>query len=292
MAYDMKALQVVALLGLVFLPFSITCADSLAYLKYTDNAWQVHIRDTETGEDEKVTNTDYDKTRVSWLDKNKIFVNGVQGQMAIIDLISGKETPVPFISSHVNDAVISKDGRYILYSSISDASDLNRLYIIDRNSGNTTALPKREGLQFDPAWSPGGEHFYFVAGDDVSPYSLWKSSLDGSDQRAVVRNKHHNLDINESRSGILAYSSNQSGNYDIWLEKDGVRSQQTKYEGYDGKPAWSKDGKTIYFESARNGVVNIWSISVGNPDKESWSEPVQITHSEQGARLPVAFVGD
>jgi len=287
-----KTLLWVTVSGLAVFPFSIAGADSLAYLKYTDDFWQVHIRDTETDVERKITNTKYDKTRISWVGENRIFVNGVQGQMAIIDLTTARETSLPFISSHVNDAVISKDGRFILYSSISDTSDLNRLYIYDRSSGDITELPKRDGLQFDPAWSRQSEYFFFVAGDDVSPYSLWKSSLDGSDQRVVVRNKHHNLDINESRNGVLAYSSNRSGNYDIWLENNGSSRQLTEHDGYDGKPVWANDNKTIYFESARNGVVNIWSISVSNDGEDGWGKPVQVTHSEKGARLPVAYAGD
>ncbi len=288
----MKVILLTAQLALACLPLMSAYAESVAYLKYTKDFWQVHIKDTETGEDRQATSTDYDKTRVSWVGKNKMFVNGVQGQMTIVDLSSGEEKPLPLISSHVNDAVLSKDGRYILYSTISDTSDLNRLYILDRNSDKNTALPKREGLQFDPAWSSDGRHFYFVAGDNRGPYSLWQSSLDGGDQRPVVKNRHHNLDINESSGGILAYSSNQAGNYDIWINENGQTRQLTEYEGYDGKPNWSGDGKTVYFESTRNGVVNIWSMTVDDPDTKAWHKPVQITHSDQGARLPVVYVGD
>ena len=288
----MKAILVTAQLGLACLPLMSAYAESVAYLKYAKDFWQVYVMDTETGEARQATSTDYDKTRVSWVGKNEIFVNGVQGQMAIVDLSSGKETALPLISSHVNDAVLSKDGRYILHSTISDTSDLNRLHIFDRESGRNAALPKREGLQFDPAWSPDGRHFYFVAGDNRGPYSLWRSSLDGGDQRPVVKNDHHNLDINESPGGILAYSSNQAGNYDIWINDNGKTSRLTEYEGYDGKPNWSGDGETIYFESTRDGIVNIWSMSVDDPDKKTWHAPVQITHSDRGARLPVVYAGD
>jgi Tol biopolymer transport system component/tRNA A-37 threonylcarbamoyl transferase component Bud32 len=54
----------------------------------------------------------------------------------------------------------------------------------------------------------------------------------------------------------LAYTSDESGNMDIWVMQiaAGQRINLTRdFTGYDGKPAWSPDGEWIAFVSERDG---------------------------------------
>lgn len=57
--------------------------------------------------------------------------------------------------------------------------------------------------------------------------------------------------------GRLAYESDQSGNWDIWISdiKSGVSANLTEdYEGDDRCPSWSPDGSQIAFLSTRDGA--------------------------------------
>jgi TolB protein len=58
----------------------------------------------------------------------------------------------------------------------------------------------------------------------------------------------------------IAFSSDQSGNYDIWVvELKSWRLQQITHDpGLDVKPAWSPDGEKIAFISTRSGKMEIW----------------------------------
>lgn len=65
------------------------------------------------------------------------------------------------------------------------------------------------------------------------------------------------------RGEELAYTSNKSGNYDVWVIslKDGKEKQLTRDPGYDGEPTWSPDGHEIAFISTRSGGKELWVMS-------------------------------
>jgi Tol biopolymer transport system component len=79
----------------------------------------------------------------------------------------------------------------------------------------------------------------------------------------------------------VAFYSNRSGNWDIWLlETDGTPRQLTQSSSNEIYPVWSHNGKSISFTTDRDGNNDIWIMdSDGNqarplvtgPAKEGWS---------------------
>lgn len=80
----------------------------------------------------------------------------------------------------------------------------------------------------------------------------------------------------------IAYTSNKSGNYDIWVIslKDGKQRQLTRDPAYDGEPTWSPDGQEIAFISTRSGKKEIWVMSAMG------DHPRQLTRTERGCKDP------
>jgi Tol biopolymer transport system component/flagellar hook assembly protein FlgD len=66
----------------------------------------------------------------------------------------------------------------------------------------------------------------------------------------------------------LAFSSNRSGNYDIWaMNADGSGLiNLANNPAYDGKPAWSPNGSKIAFVSDRSGNKDIWTMNIDGSD--------------------------
>ncbi|MCI5227402.1 MAG: hypothetical protein D3918_12275 [Candidatus Electrothrix sp. AX2] len=86
----------------------------------------------------------------------------------------------------------------------------------------------------------------------------------------------------------IAYVSNKTGNYDIWLLsiKDGLPQgearQLTLNSHFDGEPAWSPNSRQLVFVSSRSGSREIWTISV-----DSVAAPVQVTNFRAPCKEPV-----
>ena len=62
----------------------------------------------------------------------------------------------------------------------------------------------------------------------------------------------------------LAYESNRSGNWDIWLTQLGGREAvnlTAGHEGQDRYPSWSPDGRVIAFLSERDGNWGLYTVS-------------------------------
>lgn len=66
----------------------------------------------------------------------------------------------------------------------------------------------------------------------------------------------------------IAYASNASGNWDIWImdNKGGNQVQLTSSPSNEIEPSWSPDGQSIVFVSDQSGNWDIWAISIdGGP---------------------------
>ncbi len=257
----------------------------IAYLAYTDGYWQVWTVDAKGNHAQPITHSPYDKIRASWFpDGQQLLVLGSQGNLVKVVLKVKQEMPIKFRLKGIYDAVISPDGQWIAASiNTTDGVDSSEIWLAKANGADLKRLTRRKGLKFDLGWSPDSAFIYFTSGEGGQTHDLWRITRSGKKAKQLTVGQRYNFDVAVSRSHRLAFSSNRSGNYEIWVQKGNKKARQvTRHAALDGNPTWSPDGKALVFESTRNGVPNLWKLS-----RLKNGTPVQLTHHKKGARAPM-----
>ena len=101
-----------------------------------------------------------------------------------------------------------------------------------------------------PSLSPDGKTVYFAYDGDI-----WKVNSDGGNASRITAMEGEEINPKISPDGKwLAFSSNQYGNYDVYIMplEGGSIKQLTFHTGKDEMENWGWDSKTIYFTSNRN----------------------------------------
>jgi len=86
-----------------------------------------------------------------------------------------------------------------------------------------------------------------------------------------------------AKNGLIAYTSNQSGNLDIWTaQADGTQADNLTPDSLssDFNPAWSPDGSKIAFVSERNSNEDIYVMSAQG------AGVMQLTHDASSDEFP------
>jgi Tol biopolymer transport system component len=142
---------------------------------------------------------------------------------------------------------LSADGWWIVFQSERDGNW--EIYTMDFNGQHQTRQTYDSASDTDPVWSP-------VCVDDVM----------------------------NCGTGTVAFQSDRTGNWDIFLLDAGSTAapfQVTTDEGSDTDPYWAPTGSQLTFQSDRNGS---WDIFVVNADG---SQEAQITDDENDERDPI-----
>lgn len=169
------------------------------------------------------------------------------------------------------NAVISPDGRWLVFCSERRGSP--DLFVLDlRDGGPERLLVGTDAMEDAPAISPDGKSLAFVSTRDgnaeiyVTSFSPEAPGPAG-DAKNISNNPRGDFQPAFSPDGQwLAFSSDRDAykESEIYIAKsDGSELKRlTESSGYDGSPAWSSDGKTIYFYSESSGGSRIFKREV------------------------------
>ncbi len=217
-------------------------------------------------------------------------VNGFR-QLFVRTIATGEERRVTQEARDYIQPAWSGDGRRLVFvraaadSGKLEPGDLNGWYgeggdvwSMDLASGQETRLV---GNAFGPAWSPDGRRLAFDAAW-AGPRRVWISDGEGRNPRQLTSDSSEAVIHAGPRwspdGGRLVFRRIEKTDADIMTVETagGVATRVTHDGSTDLDPAWSPDGRSVYFASNRGGGINVWRVAIG-ADGAANGSPQQLT---------------
>jgi TolB protein len=189
-------------------------------------------------------------------------------------------------NAYTAEAVVSPDGRRIVFTSLKDG-DLD-IYTMNIDGSDVRQLTRTPGYDGGPWWSPDGTKIVYRAhhpkdAAELTQYrellaqgfirpskvELFVMNADGSDNRQITQLGGANFGPSWTPDGRrIIFASNhknpRSRNFDLFLvDLDGQNLEQvTTNSEFDGFPMFSPDGKQLIWAAnrhdARDGETNLF----------------------------------
>lgn len=170
----------------------------------------------------------------------------------------------------------SPDGGAIAYAQLND-SGLWDIWEVPALGGT----PRRVILNAtDPAWSPDGKSLAYVS---IADGTLWTSGVYGENARELAARNVSSFLISGRAAeprfspdgreiAFLVLSNGPYGDLGVLDPQSGTVRALTSSHALSLSPAWSPDGRSIYFASSRSGTVNIWKIPAAGGEARQITE--------------------
>jgi Tol biopolymer transport system component len=195
-----------------------------------------------------------------------------QGQFDIwtIDVARGVESRLTTDPANERDPVWSPDSQELVFSSDKGGDqDVVRIGI----QGGSTASPLRTGVgatrgvrDIAECWARAGDTLvYTTIGEGRA---IWTAALDGDRPPEPLLKSGFGIDEpNVSRDGRwLAYISNESGRYEVYVEPFKRRGEKLRLSANGGgQPRWRGDGRELFYLSAGGQLmaVSVREVAAG-----------------------------
>lgn len=189
--------------------------------------------DVHTGRRSVLKVFDYVIEAPNWTRDGRYLVYNSRGHLYTYELATGeiKELDTGFAIDCNNDHVLSPDNTQIAVSHFTKEDATSRIYILPFIGGSPVQVTEK-GPSYLHGWSPDGKRLAYCAergGDSKLPLG----------------------------------AAGRGGQYDIYTisVNGGPETQLTNLPGLDDGPEYSPDGKAIWFNSTRTGLMQVWRMA-------------------------------
>jgi eukaryotic-like serine/threonine-protein kinase len=194
----------------------------------------------------------------------------------------------------------SPDGERIAFRSARDGGGL----FVMRRTGEDVRRLTKDGLGFNPAWSPDSREVVFstrnITTATQAPVVKGELSIVNVATQEIRRLETPADAVQPSWSpggGRIAYWGIPAGGgrtiSTTLASGKGETVEVVRNNTVDWNPVWSRDGQFLYFASNRDGSMNLWRIRIGEGSGQPVGEPQRIAApSPQVGQLSYAAAAD
>jgi len=203
----------------------------------------------------------------------RISQEGEAYQLALIPVQGGSAKVIKTIEPGAvfpGMAFFSPDGRYVVYDRLPGKGAASDLFIVDVTGGDETPLVRHPADDRLLGWSPNGNWILFLSDRSGNP-TFWvirvsKGKPQGS-PLSVSRSVNRITPLGFAKDGSFYYIDIKAETGDIYtagIDFDAGKLTTSpekairRYEGWNGAPRYSPDGKSLAYISCR-GCLSVWS---------------------------------
>ena len=130
-------------------------------------------------------------------------------------------------------------------------------------------LASLPGMQWAKQWSHDGRFMLYAQRDSATKTSLWALPLDGERKPFVLVDSPFSNDEPQLSSDgrWLAYVSNESGRYEVYLQPFGRTGERVRLSnGGGGQPKWRADAQELFYVTPDGTIMSV-PVGLGEPGK-------------------------
>ncbi len=167
------------------------------------------------------------------------------------------------LTSPGSQPVWSPEGRRVVFSALprQDSAVVHLRTISADGSGPAVPLVESQFPLWALGWSPDGTRllYHLTYGDQTTASGLWLMTMPGSRSEPFRNDRFLYPQAALSPDGHwVAYSSNQSGRYEIYVESFPTPGRRVQVSTEGGtQPRWRPDQKELYFLSAESRLIAV-----------------------------------
>jgi Tol biopolymer transport system component len=220
-----------------------------------------------------------------------LFVKSINGNADIYLQRVGGGNPVNLTRDSPADdtqPAFSPDGQQIAFRSEREGGGL---FVMGATGESARRL---SDLGFNPAWSPDGREIAFATEGVAGPLArkldsqLWVVSVATGEKRLVGPDDAVQPSWSP-RHRRIAYWGLPAGSARriLWTvpAAGGKAVQALADDHINWNPAWSPDGRHLYFVSDRSGSMNVWRLPIDEASGRTLGEPEPVTSSSLSVGL-------
>ena len=189
----------------------------------------------------------------------------LESNLETINITTGLRKIVYRDTSHFEAPNWSRDGKYLLYNSN------GLLFRFDLDGKKPVPVPSGSATECnnDHGFSPDGKQIA-LSHHQSDESLIFTMPAEGGEPRLITKLGPSYWHGWSPDGKTLAYCAERNGEYDVYTipAAGGSETRLTDAEGLDDGPDYSPDGRYIYFNSVRTGVMQIWRMHTDGSNQE------------------------